>query len=199
MSEICLDSPGEALIPLSWMKNYLKVDHDADDSLINQLMISAQLMIENYAGISFTQKKWQHTHNQESGRSRQANPWKDARYSGPFSLRISPVVAIVSVTSQTITDDWVCEGWKTRTNGYKTEVYIPRQHIMQAMRIIIKYTAGYARIEEVPTLYKDAICMLVQRYYQRRESPDPALGHMAGLPSDICTFLHISQARGWLS
>jgi hypothetical protein len=54
-----LSDPTGQVITLTEAKNYLKVDYNEDDDLINSLILSAQKRLEQYAGIAFNERTLQ--------------------------------------------------------------------------------------------------------------------------------------------
>jgi uncharacterized phiE125 gp8 family phage protein len=54
-----IQEPTGQVITLAEAKNYLKVDYNEDDDIINSLILSAQKRLEQYAGIAFNPRTLQ--------------------------------------------------------------------------------------------------------------------------------------------
>lgn len=199
MSEVCVAPISVGVVPLAWVKNYLKVDHSDDDALIQSLINSAQGMIENYARVSLTQKRWRKSAAIVRGENKTPKGRRSDTYWGPIVLSINPFVEIVSVTLKTCRDSKEIEDFKTIERGSRAGVYLAR-HVLEGDAFVsVDFVAGYSDVTHVPSLYKDALCLAVHHLYQARDSLDTGLGYYCGLPTDVCAMLNHEKPMGWLS
>ncbi len=199
MSEVCVDPVRDGVVPLAWVKNYLKVDHSDDDDLIQSLINSAQGMIESYARVSLTKKHWRK--NSALARIYNGNPkaQRNDAYWGPIVLSLNPFAEIISVTHKTCRGSTDIIDYKTIDHGSTTGVYIARNSLENDAFVTVDYIAGYPDVADVPNLYKDALCLTVHHLYLARDSLDPGLRYYCGLPTDICAMLNNEKPMGWLS
>lgn len=199
MAEVCLDPAGGAVVPLGWVKHYLKVDHDTDDEIISRHIISAQTMIENYARIAFSPKRWRRTTSMLQSTAFHSSELRSGHYWGPIRLSAHPFIEVIEVLHRDFTGTRTIADYQIKDCGSVTELYVPRSQLHKGSYLSIVYRAGYEDIGDVPDLYKDAICLAVKHLYRRRDDLDPGLGAYRGLPEDVCALLLGEQPVGWLS
>lgn len=142
-------APTAEVVTLTEAKNYLRVDYNEDDTLIQSLIDTAQSRLENYAGVAMTERKL-----------------AVFAYVGEFiELPYYPIGTIERVQY------WDGNGWVTMTYGdYLTfgittkKVYMVANNNMEYNFI---YTCGYTT---TPKPMKTAILKYVADLYEYRES-----------------------------
>lgn len=191
-----LAAPGAEPLPLAKAKGYLRVDHDADDDLIQDLIAAARLMVESMADRTTVTTAWEYTLDRAawSGRHRgyliPGIPFADLPCGGsPLAIRLPmpPIVSIGSVervgidgTATALDPDSyrLADG----TPGY---VSMPRgldRTAPACESIRVAYTAGYGPDPaDVPRNLVHALRMLLSHYYEHRSSDEPTPRAIADL------------------
>jgi uncharacterized phiE125 gp8 family phage protein len=162
--------PGTEPLTVSEVKNWIKVDHSADDTLIESLIKAARLSAENYTGIKlFTQtivETWDsapiadHTYNQFSG----------------ISLSTWPVQSISSVQysdEDGVNQTWSSGNYMVDLNSYPCRIspnfdtsWPTLQFTMKA--ITVTYIAGYSSVDNIPDDIKTAMYLMITSWYDNR-------------------------------
>jgi uncharacterized phiE125 gp8 family phage protein len=167
-------APTADLVNLSVLKEYLKIEHNADDDLLRHLQKSAYDWVENYIGRTLLNTQWQYTTNaiSEVCEVRQALPFP-------------PVCDIESIYHLKPSSKKVCR-FTTEIHQGITYVCFISQHVPT----VINYTAGYgAFAANVPDGIHLAIKTLVACWYENRE------GLGCGIPPLVITLLAPYQIR----
>jgi hypothetical protein len=101
MQLISIEQPANEIISLEETKNYLRIDHDFDDSLINMLIKSTRQAMESIIQKSIMKQKWQYIIDSRSACNLEAG---ESNYPSIFCNQIiiplpkPPVVDVISVT-----------------------------------------------------------------------------------------------------
>jgi uncharacterized phiE125 gp8 family phage protein len=133
--------------PLAEVKNYLKIDHDHDDSLVKDMILAAENAAEKYLGISVFVKIKTLSLTQV--------------LSHKVALRYAPAQEILVITMRGKKMD--------KKNYYLCD---DNQHIyfkqLVNAPVKIEYIAGY-KPQELPASIKQAMLIHVAAMYQKRE------------------------------
>lgn len=167
--------PAAEPVTLADAKTHLRVDHSADDTLIESLIVAARQHVENVT--------W---------RALVTQTWEISLAAWPVGGRIElPFPPLQSVTWVKITDD---AGAVTTVDSglYVVDTYatpgavLPRAgESWPSFRpaavnpIVVRYAAGYGAAADVPALLKAAVRLLVGHWYENREAAVVAAGTVA--------------------
>jgi uncharacterized phiE125 gp8 family phage protein len=162
--------PASEPLTAATVKNWLKVDTDADDTLITSLIVAAREAVENYTGIKlFTQtiaETWDNipvTHEIHS-------------QFGGVSLSTFPVQSITSV--QYLDDNGDTQTWDSANYVTDLESYPARvapafganwpTMRLQMKALTITYVAGYSSVDSIPDAIKTAMQLMITYWYDNR-------------------------------
>lgn len=142
-------APTADVVTLAEAKNYLRVDYDEDDTLIDSLIDTAQTRLEQYAGVAMTPRTL-----------------RVVAYVDEFiELPYTPTNTI------SVVEYWDNENWVVMTAGdYKVLGETTKKVYMIAngqMEYRFTYTCGYAT---TPKGMKTALLKYVADLYEYRES-----------------------------
>ena len=136
-------------ITLAEAKNYLRVDYNEDDDLIEALITSARVRLEQYAGVAMTP------------RTLQVVAYVDELIELPYC----PIGTILDVEYLS-GSDWVSLGESAYIAiGINTMKIVPVG--FYSMEFRFTYTCGY---NDVPASMKTAVYKLLSDLYEYRES-----------------------------
>lgn len=151
-------------------KNWLKVDHSADDDLISSLITAARQAVEEYTGIKlYTQvitEKW----------DRLPSSNKVYNQFGAISLSTWPVQSIDSISY--VDDAGDSQTWSS--SNYTTDLAARPARIspafdahwptvrFQMSAFTVVYTAGYSSTANIPDTIKTAMRLMITHWYDNR-------------------------------
>ncbi|MFZ4124566.1 MAG: head-tail connector protein [Rickettsiales bacterium] len=162
--------PASEPVTLAEAKNYLRVEHTADDALIGLMITAARESAEAYLGTSFITQRWKMT--VEDGLPERV------------TLRYGLVQGIVSIVEKT-------EAGGSTTldaSAYRLSIDKRAVHILSprtGFRFEITYDAGYgATASLIPGLIRQGVLQHVAAMYEQREMsvPMPAMALQAYHP-----------------
>lgn len=168
--EIAAIAEGSECIPLDELKLHLRVDHDADDATIHDMLAAAREYAERMTNISTM--------------TRQHEWYVDAwPLSGCFWLPRLPVTAVTSISYYAVDDTETTLSsavYQAFTQGGRILRHAgqswPTTTLRPAGGIKITFTAGHATATDVPQLMKSAIKLIVGDLYENRENTIVAQG-----------------------
>ena len=148
-----LEKTQQSICKLDDIKNYLRISHTYDDTLINKLILSAIDAAENFLRVSLTPKLILFTVHSPGQKL--------------FQLLYKPVIKISSIliqhknTDQSITD--------LKYELHETNGILSLQKALQAYEILVlQYLSGFEEIE-IPNAIQHGIFMHISEMYEREE------------------------------
>lgn len=166
----CLKRETHLILALDFVKNYLKVDHDDDDEIIQKITLSAQNLIEDYTGHSFSLQTWklitsvQKTLDYHLTRnSFGAKNWLTVVLPKNPVRKIEKVELIAPMRNQNL------EGYEVLTEEESTYIYIDFNAVHDFPKVAITFIAGYEDPESIPIFFRHAILLTVSEFYQGRD------------------------------
>ena len=154
---------------LEFVKQHIRVDHDADDGLIEQLVTAVRRFCESTSNLAFLNQTWVQKMN--------CFPRGDSS----IKLHRSPVASITSIkyldsagVQQTLNGSAYqlysdSGAWKVKP-AYNT--YWP-DYREQPDSIQIEFVAGYGTADDVPQELRQGMLLLIGHYYENREQTLP--------------------------
>ncbi len=165
-----LIAPTVEPISVTEVKAFLKLDHDADDSLITDLIIAARLYCEQVTGRSFIMRQYQYMLDQ----------WPNEKLQ-ILSLPKPPLLDVVSIHYY---DEKEVRQLYPAEYYYSDAVSTPGRLVLKsnvtppityrkAAAIEITYHAGYGHVAtDVPAPLRQAILRLTAYLYEHRDMHD---------------------------
>ncbi len=166
MAAILLSPPASEPVSLAEAKNYLRVDHAADDALISSMISAARIQVESRTRRALMTQTWRIVLD---------------RWPNPASI-VSPVSPLREVIAVRV------RGESGEAQEIEPDIFIPNTasspgqilfdagrvtHPMQeAAGIEIDIEAGYGDAADVPAPLVQAIRLLLARAYEYRERSD---------------------------
>lgn len=162
-------APAAAAVDLEDAKHHLRVESDAEDQLIESQIATATDWAEDFTGRQLITATWKLTLDRW--------PWTDH-----IRLPRPPVTAITSVTyhksdgtSATMdAADYELDASSDHANArlyLTTNADWPSDTLRRYAGIEVVYTAGYGdSSDDIPTIYRNAIQMVVGSLYENRET-----------------------------
>lgn len=168
VSNVETSSPAEEPLTLGEAKLHLRMDHDADDTLIAGLIVVAREHAEAFCRRPFVSRNYQATFSKFPGRGL------------PLVLPVPGVSAVSTVTYADTTNATVS---MVAGTDYRL-VRGPTHHTLElppnltywpltALRgdaVTVSYTAGYGFAADVPRGVRAAMLLLVGHLYENREA-----------------------------
>lgn len=144
-------------LTLSEAKAHLRKLTDDEDTLITSYIVAAREWVENYTGHILVSRTITETFS---------------AFGDYLSLRYRPVTALGDIDYFDADGDaTVYEGGVLRTHAYPAKVYPPTGTTFPTIGtdtgITVEYTAGYDS-GDVPTVFKQAMRLLIGHWYERR-------------------------------
>lgn len=150
-----IDPPPIEPITLDETKAFLRVEHDADDALIETQITSARESLEAYLNIAMVQRTMQFSHSFSES---------DPRI---VSLPRWPVASVGTV----ILDGTEITDFTVDLRKRPSEIRVPR-----ASHIEVEFTAGYGvETSDVPAPLRQALLLIVARSYEQRSEVQGAM------------------------
>jgi uncharacterized phiE125 gp8 family phage protein len=153
-------------VTLAAAKLHLKMDDiDAEDTLIDSLIIAARMFAENFTNRAFVTKTITQVYNEF--------PSSDK----VLRLAVTPLQAVVSVNyndengaAQTwAASDYIVDAYTEPSEiSVKNSISFPST-IDEKNAVTVIYTAGYGTADDVPQPIKQAILLLIGHFYNHRE------------------------------
>lgn len=168
-------SPME-LVALEELKEYMRIEHDAEDALLKRLQRSAYEWVEQFTCRSLLTTKW-------CFKSLPLKEGSEIKLCLPFPnlLQIENVHHVFTPTNKE----------KIKRYIVQEKNNIPYVHLLsKGVPIEVIYHAGFgAHPDFVPEAFSHAVKVLVAHWYKNRE------GSICGIPDTVETFLHPYQIR----
>ncbi|MFQ5783606.1 MAG: head-tail connector protein [Alphaproteobacteria bacterium] len=189
--------PAAEPVTLAETKSHLRIDDDADDALITDLIVAGRQAAEEHLRRALVTQSWRLTLDRFPGRR---FAWWDGVRQGTAVVEPAggielPRPPLASVTSVTVYDDAdtalvvPAADYFTDTDREPGRI-VPRAGktwptvARVANGVEIVFVAGYGAASDVPEAIRQGILALVAHYYEHREAADPA-GSAAGLPPGV--------------
>jgi len=181
-----IDKSVNLLLTLAYVKGYLKVTHDSENSLIEDLIRYAQNYIEDYTSRAITNNTYKYLYD----------TCDDINYIVAFSLRIQKgfITEIVSIktydTDQSETVYDVADFDIINADQYSKIVQKDQADFPIGSRgynpLVVDFKAGFTTTT-LPYDLRTAICKLVASYYEYRETMSPE--NMTEIPHGVIDIL----------
>jgi uncharacterized phiE125 gp8 family phage protein len=145
------------------MKLHLRVDHDSDDDLIDQLILAATAWCEEFQGRTYVNRS----------RTMVLDKWETLiRPPYPPLVSVDSIQYVDTAGSTQTLDSSYYRVDTTNQPGRITEAYGMSWPDIRAVTnaVTITYTAGYGAAADVPDQVKAAIKLLVGHWYEHREA-----------------------------
>jgi len=151
------------VLTLEAVKHHLKVDTDADDALITGIMTAVRLHAEEHLGRFLLPTVLEQYYNSFA--------------QGALTLFYTPVVEVASVKYFDTNGDeqtLAVEQYEIDVTQEPSYMMIGFDKDVPPVRsypnsVIIRYTAGYANAAAVPEPIKQAMLLMITRYYEHRD------------------------------
>lgn len=176
-----VSSSGSEPLTLVYVKNYLRVDYDTDNDLLNDLIRAARQLVEQYIEQALITKSFKCYFSD----------FEDWDIKGGYIFLELPISPVTSITAVKSVDE---DGTETAITDYKTTgldiktVRVPLQYSLTAgakAGYIVEYTANNSNIDEA---IKDAIAKLVGEMYENRQNSAVDV-NIASLPFSVKSIL----------
>lgn len=175
-------------ITLAEAKMHLRVDHDDEDDYINALIQAARVSCENYTEQHFVQKTIKEYHDD---------------FPSTIYLRVPNVSSLTSIkyqdaesVEQTFASSKYeadLKSFTARVTPVSTESWPSAKDIFNA--VTIEYLAGYTSADNVPMPVKQAMKLIIAKWYEYRED-NLGRQNSKSLPSTAEALLN--QYRVWV-
>ena len=138
------------IVSIEEVKNYLRITHDYDDNLLNNLILAAIDAAENFLRLCLLQKKILITYQYLS--------------TSTIDLPLSPVIEIEGIVSIYNKKKHLLETkeYDISTNKEKIKLHFT----INALEI--RYTAGYAKQNTIPHAIKNGMLLHIAEMYDRQ-------------------------------
>ena len=175
-------APSTYPVTVKEVADYMKVDLQTENDLVEQLIKTAIHVVESYIGLCLAYQQWQMCLELAFARA-----WSDTAYvhfqsltgnkgivlsKAPFhSLEGSPLIQARDETKRSV------EAFRLDTSQRFGRLHVDLEHIMPSDRLLlVSYWVGYD-VQDVPPPLKIAICELTLMLYKERgeKSPTPLI------------------------
>ncbi|MEQ8556741.1 MAG: hypothetical protein RIB03_00355 [Henriciella sp.] len=168
MTLTVLTPPGEEALPLAEAKDFLRIGHDGEDTLVSDLVASARARLEEAAGLALVSRTLRRTWF----------AWPAALFRWGIALRPGPGSSLIAVRavdpqdSETdLTARFVLAGERVCLKpGHSVPV------LSAGSRIEVDFEAGFGAADDVPDDLLHALKLILLEAYRRRGE--------AGLPEE---------------
>jgi uncharacterized phiE125 gp8 family phage protein len=147
-------APATEPVSLADAKQYLRIEHTADDTLISQLIVTARQSAERYLRQSLITQSWKIAY--------------DDFLEAKTILSFGPVQSVTSVTTYDITNQPIVIPNTFYRMDAARRVLLCQSSIV-AVRVEIIYQAGYGAAADVPSPIKQGILLHVAKLYDTRD------------------------------
>lgn len=162
--------PSEEPITVEEAKLHLRIDHNDEDTLINELIIAARIHCEDIARRAFVTR----TYTVDLD----AWPWDNV-----ITFPYPPMIAVVAITyideegndSVFAPSNYLVDAPKERIVLRRNAMW-PSVTLQEVAGVSVEWTAGYGDAESVPVTYKAAIKLVLADLYENREAVNAAQG-----------------------
>jgi uncharacterized phiE125 gp8 family phage protein len=175
MALVLTSGPAAEPVTLAEAKAHLRVDSDAEDTLISSLIITSRLHIEAALGLAFITQGWSYF----------IDAWPPT---GEIRLPLRPVQSIAAVrlyaadeSIETVpADTYVLDGSGTPARLVRNAATSWPKPSRPANGIEIAFVGGYGdTASDVPAPIRQAILLLIAHWYEHRE---PVVVGAPGVP-----------------
>lgn len=159
-------APGTEPITRTEAKLHLRVDHTADDSLIDALITAARRQVEIHTGRALVTQTWDLTFD--------CWPCGDA-----IDIPLPPLQSVTSVTYYDTADAatvWSSANYQVVIDGVRGRLVLaygkvwPAVTLRPAAGVVVRFVAGYGAAAAVPEDVKAAIKLWLGHLYANREA-----------------------------
>ncbi len=158
MPVILISEPEEEPLSLVDAKLFLRVEHDAEDALITNLIRAARRHVETQTGRRLVTQIWRLV----------LDAWP---LDGVIALPIAPVAVLEGARLRAVdgsASELDLSGWTFDAASARVHV-AHRPRLLRAFAgIEVDVTAGYGGAEDVPPVFVQAIRLLVGHWYEHR-------------------------------
>jgi uncharacterized phiE125 gp8 family phage protein len=147
-------------------KLHLRVDHTADDSLIDSLITAARRQVETHTGRALVTQTWDMA----------LDGWPCG---GEIDIPLPPLQSVTSLTYYDTSSNatvWSSSNYQVVTDGVRGRLVLgygktwPAVTLRPAAGIIVRFVAGYGAASAVPEDIKAAIKLWLGHLYANREA-----------------------------
>lgn len=160
MTSFLKQAPAQEPIGFDAVKAYLKVENEAEDSLIRQLILSARTLLESHLRLSFIQQTWVFTARLTA-------------HDGMLKLPRGPVISVVRVSEivgDTVKDLDLNDMKICVRDEYHMSVKAPN---WGGKDLQVEYITGFGeQTSDVPQEIAQALFILVGAWFENRGSQD---------------------------
>jgi hypothetical protein len=198
-----ITAPAQEPVTLERAKAYLRVDHNADDDLIQGLITAARQLTEKHANRCWVEQQWRMTLLDwpdggggswvESYLAR-ATGLEAAGIAGAIPLPFEPVLSLDALkyyassgTLTTLVADTNYQVWLDHSPPLVMPAPLsvwPTVQVGKVPAVIVEFTAGYGDASAVPEQAKSAILLCLGYWYENR-GDGMDLTMMNGLPQAL--------------
>lgn len=162
--------PNSEPLSLPTVKEWLKVDFDADDALISALITGSRQSVEKYTQLILLSTVIEQAYDQFSIIT-QSNPYAE------MTLAWSPVVSVESVqyydSNGTLTtldsSRYIVDDYSKPSNITPAYNHIWPEVQTRKNAVIVRYTCGYANSDDIPQAIKTAMLLTIADAYEKRQ------------------------------
>jgi uncharacterized phiE125 gp8 family phage protein len=183
--------PAKEPVSLAEVKLHLRVDDDADDTLIGALVTAAREVVEAISGRALVTQTLEMVQD----------GWPIIRY---IRIPRPPLQSVVSIkytdssgTEHTLDEAvyFVDAESEPGRIALRSGQSWPATALQELNAVRIRYTAGYGDAEDVPARFKQAILLLVGHWYENREDAQPNAATMAEIPHGVNALLWLDRQK----
>lgn len=194
MTLFCLEQGAHLVLSIDFIKNYLKIDHSDDDELIANLTLTAQQLVENYAGVSFTRRRWKYITTPSRGNIARNADLKDKLF---YAIPCNPVEEICAIRLQKAQQLQELTDYSVSCTETLTELALDRKYLEKSTKIICEFISGFSSIKEIPVFLRHAVLLTVSDLYQQRNQLQISSSPHR-LPPKVCSMLYGITAKNRL-
>ena len=166
MQLVCLHPPRQEPVSVGEAKQYLRIDHEAEDELLANLIQTARSAVEDFTQRSLMAQVWQLTITEQP--SRRLPLLSKKTYPGKWVVDLprAPFVKLVSAP-QIVERKCILE-YQLAPNYDRGRLLLEAGRVAgQTLRV--DFIAGYGDDpESVPSVLRQAVLLLVADFYQHR-------------------------------
>ncbi len=192
---------GDEPLEISYVKSYLRIEHDKDDGLIEGFMAAARSSIEAYTSRALIPQKWELTLNAGFAVARSDRTYLSGDKSrgtkgielprSPFMEMVGDPILESDYGQKNLTD------YRVDTSGRTAKIHFGPS--AQAMlngtgKIIIQFIAGYSA-KNLPDGLKQAILMIIAQLYENRVPSNDNPGLVGEFSENVSLLLRPYQVK----
>lgn len=184
MTLILTAGPAVEPVSLAEAKAHLRVDQNAEDTLISSLIVTSRLHVEAALGLALVTQGW----------TLLLDAWPDI---GQLRLPLRPIRSITSIrvydetaTPRVLTPDaYLLDGAGAPARVIRRRGFAWPQPGVDGNGIEVSFTAGFGdAASDVPQPIRQALLLLVAHWYEHRE-PVELGSPAAAIPTDVSNLL----------